>query len=216
MLWSNALAILFDFDGVLADSEPLYRKSWNAVLAEYSHTISETHYWKHWAFMGEGLEGEMKRTGLIVNDMDAARGRQKKLYNSFCKKGMVPLFPEASEVLERVIPRKICAIASNTDSDLVKTIAGNCVPFLPPVIGGEGLRPKPFPDIFLKASEFLSVEPSKCLVFEDAWKGVKAAELAGMPVVLVRNRYNSNLPAPEADCEIQGLHELSTFLKGLK
>lgn len=110
---------------------------------------------------------------------------------------------------------KLCAIASNTDSSLVRTIAGADINSLPPVVGGEGLRPKPFPDIFLKASEYLSIDPSRCLVFEDAWKGIKAAESAGMPAVLVRNGYNTGLPSPEADCEIQGLNELHLFLKGL-
>lgn len=111
---------------------------------------------------------------------------------------------------------KLCAIASNTRSDLIMTITGKQINSIsmPPVIGGEGLRPKPFPDIFLRASRFLYVEPSECLVFEDAWKGVKAAESAGMPAVLVRNGYNTDLPSPEAACEIRGLGELFLFLKG--
>lgn len=213
-LWKSAQAVLFDFDGVLADSEPFYRKSWNIVLADYGHSVPEKEYWNHWAFMGEGLAGEMKRTGLHVDNTDAARACQKSIYSDFCRSGMVPLFPYASSVLKMTMEKKPCAIASNTDSDLIVTIAGKAVDSLPSVIGGEGLRPKPFADIFLKASEFLSVDPSKCLVFEDAWKGIRAAESAGMPVVLVRNCYNKDLPAPEASCEIQGLNELYRFLKG--
>ncbi len=214
-MWKQAQAVLFDFDGVLADSEPFYRKSWNLVLADYNHSIPEKEYWKHWAFCGEGLSGEMKRTGLQVKDTEAARARQKSLYTRICENGQVPLFPFASAVLKMAIPKKHCAIASNTDSSLIMTIAGNSFDSLPPVIGRNGLRPKPFPDIFLRASDFLSVDPSRCLVFEDAWKGVKAAESAGMPAVLVRNGYNAGLPAPGAACEIQGLEELYLFLRGL-
>lgn len=217
-LWKNARAVLFDFDGVLADSEPFYRKSWNMVLANYNHTVPENEYWKHWAFFGRGLAGEIERTGLSIDndDIDSLARAQKDLYRDFCNKGMVPLFNHAPAVLTMAIGKKACAIASNTHSELVKTIAKSQIYTLPPVIGGEGLRRKPFPDIFLKASEYLSVAPSRCLVFEDAWKGVKAAESAGMPVVLIRNAYNAGLPAPEANCEIQGLQELYGFLKGLK
>lgn len=217
-LWNNARAVLFDFDGVLADSEPLYRKSWNMVLAKYNHSVPENEYWKHWAFFGRGLAGEIERTGLRIdeNDIDSLTRTQKALYRDFCTKGMVPLFSHAPAVLAMAIERKECAIASNTHSELVKAIAKSQIDPLPPVTGGEGLRRKPFPDIFLKASDCLSVDPSRCLVFEDAWKGVKAAESAGMPVVLIRNRYNAGLPAPEANCEIQGLQELFCFLKGLK
>ena len=185
------------------------------VLADYGHSVPEKEYWKHWAFFGEGLAGEANRTGLHIDDRDAATLRQRMIYADFCTDGHVPLFPEASAVLKITMEHKLCAIASNTDSSLVRTITGADIDSLPAVIGGEGLRPKPFPDIFLKASEYLSVDPSRCLVFEDAWKGVKAAESAGMPAVLVRNGYNTGLPAPEADCEIQGLNELHFFLKGL-
>jgi len=214
-LWRNAEAILFDFDGVLADSEPVYRKSWNIVLSDYNHWIPKETYWEHWAFFGRGLAGEIERTGLRIHDVNAAQATQKAIYRDFCKKGLVPLFKEAADVLRIACREKPCAIASNTHSNLIKIIAGDAVKSLPPVIGGEGLRRKPFPDIFTKASDFLSVDPAGCLVFEDAWKGVRAAESAGMPVVLVRNGYNTGLPAPEASCDIQGLPELLRFLRGL-
>ena len=214
-LWNNAQAVLFDFDGVLADSEPFYRKSWNTVLAEYNHSVPEQIYWKHWAFLGEGLPGEMKRTGLLVKDPDRLKSQQKLLYTSYCKNGEVPLFPLAAEVVEIASTKKECIIASNTESKLVKSVISTKIKNPPPIIGGEGLRSKPFPDIFLRAAASLSVDPSRCLVFEDAWKGVRAAGEAGMPAVLIRNKYNEGLPAPEASCELRNLRELYLFLKDL-
>ncbi len=214
-LWRNAKAVLFDFDGVLADSEPFYRKSWNAVLSDFNHSVSEEEYWNHWAFLGEGLEGEIARTGLRIDDAAELKARQKQLYTDYCVNSRIPLFPSTKSILQLTMSLKPCAIASNTDSALIKAITENSIQHLPPVIGGEGLRAKPFPDIFLKASDFLAVSPSECLVFEDARKGVRAAETAGIPVVLVRNRYNCNLEAPEASCEIQGLEQLHSFLKGI-
>jgi len=213
-LWTASRAVLFDFDGVLADSEPFYRKSWNTVLAHYGHSVPEAEYWKHWAFYGEGLAGEMQRTGLLVSDTEAAHSRQQIIYREYCINGDIPLFPLAFDILRMVMAIKPCAIASNTDSAVVKTVLGD-LPSFPAIIGGEGLRSKPFPDIFLKASSLLGIEPAACLVFEDAWKGVKAAAAAGMPSVIIRNRYNSDLSAPEASCELNGLGELFLFLRSL-
>lgn len=212
-LWKQAQAILFDFDGVLADSEPLYRKSWNIVLAEYGHQIPEHTYWKHWSFLGEGLAGEIERSGLKIADPAKTRLRQKDLYASYCKNGNIPLFPHAAAVIQMASSKKKCVIASNTRSSLIKSIIGQNFKSLPPVIGGEGLRSKPFPDIFLKAADFLAVDPGKCLVFEDAEKGIKAARKAGMPAVLIRNSCNKGLEAPEAACVLDSLEDLFLFLK---
>lgn len=207
-LWRDSDAVLFDFDGVLADSEPYYRKSWNMVLSSYNHSIPEMAYWKHWSFLGEGLEGEMKRTGLEVSRPKREKERQKAIYREFCLSGMIPMFPLAAEALSSVMRKKPCAIASNTDSDLVKAVARSAVGSMPPVVGGDGLRSKPAPDIFLRAAETLGVQPDRCIVFEDAMKGILAGNSAGMRVVLVRNEYNLEFDGTGASSEINGLREI--------
>jgi len=207
-LWQDSQAILFDFDGVLADSEPYYRKSWNLVLSAFQHRIPKEIYWKHWSYLGEGLSGEMARTGLHVPSPEKAIEEQVRVYSEFCSSGHIPMFPLAAEALNRVMKEKPCAIASNTNSDLVRIIAGSEIDILPPVIGGEGLRGKPFPDIFLRAAEYLEVPPESCLVFEDALKGIRAGNAAGMKVVLVRNEYNKDFSGNGATLEIEGLQEI--------
>ena len=207
-LWHGSTAVLFDFDGVLADSEPFYRKSWNLVLSAFQHSVPEDVYWKHWSYLGEGLKGEMERTGLNISSPEKEKERQRGIYRDFCLAGRIPLFPLAADVIDAVMKQKPCAIASNTNSELVRRVAGSEMAILPPVIGGEGLRSKPAPDIFLRAAETLGVNPENCLVFEDAMKGIKAGNAAGMKVVLVRNRYNKDFDATGAALEIQGLYEI--------
>jgi len=200
---------------VFADSEPFYRKSWNAVLSDFNHSISETDYWKHWAFYGEGLSGEITRTGLQLTNIEYLQEKQKNLYEGYCKDGRIPLFPDVSQIIKISSTHKKCIIASNTNSSLVKRILGKDTSELLEIVGGEGLNKKPSPDIFLKAARNINLKPEKCLVLEDAWKGVEAASRAGMPVVLVRNNYNRYFPAGNATLEIPDISYFYKFLRNL-
>jgi beta-phosphoglucomutase-like phosphatase (HAD superfamily) len=209
-LWRVSRGVLFDFDGVLADSEPLFRETWNRVI-EPRRPISEPEYFRRWSFLGEG-EMHLREMGFSSREIAVLRYRQRALYSGLCSGGEVVLFPETRDLLEWVLRRKPCAIASNTDSDLVASVlcAGG-VP-APTVVGGEGLRHKPDPDIFLRASSVLGIPPSECLVVEDAWKGVEAARRGGFPVLLVRTRHNRGMDAGSVP-EVAGLSGLLSELR---
>jgi beta-phosphoglucomutase-like phosphatase (HAD superfamily) len=216
-LWKGSSLVLFDFDGVLADSEPLYRRSWNMALEPWGHFIPEEEYWLHWTQLGEGLDGEIGRNALDDVDPVLARSRQREFYDAFCRDGSVPLFEGAKELLIRLCGgcapcRWPVRIASNTPSHRISAILdGHGVP-APPVTGGEGLRSKPFPDIFLKAAEDSGAEPAGCLVFEDALKGVRAAGIGGFPVVLVENRQNRKMEIDGVLGRIDGIARLLDVL----
>ncbi|MCK5115258.1 MAG: HAD family phosphatase [Candidatus Aegiribacteria sp.] len=196
--WDTSAAFLFDFDGVLANSEPLFRRSWNIALQPWSHEISPEDYWKYWSSLGEGLAGEIRRYGLGSIDVPLARERQKNIYEGFVNDGMVPLFPQSARLLEMLsVDRIACrwrfCIASNTPCKLIQKILISGGAPVPMIVGGDNLEKKPSPDIFLRASSLLDVEPSSALVFEDSQKGVTAAERGGFTSVLVLNSYNRGL-----------------------
>ena len=194
----TAVAFLFDFDGVLADSEPLFRRSWNIALAPWGHEISPEDYWKYWSSLGEGLEGEIRRYGLNGIDVSLAGKRQKTIYENFVNDGLVPLFPGTVRLLETLSSSEIASrwqfcIASNTPARLIRSILQKGGAKIPLIVGGDNLKKKPAPDIFLRASELLDVNPLSTLVFEDSWKGVAAAEKGGFISVLVLNSHNRRL-----------------------
>ncbi len=198
LAWSTATSFLFDFDGVLADSEPLFRRSWNMALEPWCHEISSEDYWKYWSSLGEGLEGEIRRCGLKGIDIPLARKRRKEVYEGFVNDGMVPLFPRAAQLLEMLSLKKNSSwrpfcIASNTPCSLIRKILIKGGAPVPLIVGGDGLEKKPSPDIFLRASSLLAGCPSSTLVFEDSWKGIAAAERGGFISVLVLNSYNRGL-----------------------
>ncbi len=196
--WNKCGAVLFDFDGVLADSEPFFRRSWNSALKPWGHSIPPLDYWLYWSSLGEGLEGEIRRHELKNIDVDQAASSQRKIYEGYCRRGNIPLFPQVPELLDRLSSgketsmRPFC-IASNTPSWIVKEILLQSCSNVPVIVGGEGLRKKPSPDIFLLAASKLGVPPSDTLVFEDSWKGIRAAAEGGFQSVLVLNELNRGL-----------------------
>ena len=75
------------------------------------------------------------------------------------------------------------------------------------------LREKPHPDIFIKAANEIGLEPSQCIVLEDALKGLLAAKGAGAPCIIIKNPLNQNCSFDEADCILSSLEEITSCLK---
>ncbi len=201
--------ILFDFDGVLANSEPYFRKAWNLTLKPYGHFVSEEDYWHYWASLGEGIEGEIRRHGLTGLGVDALKARQKSLYREYVNNGDIPLFPFAAELLRTLMlpvffGRFPFGIASNSDADIIGSILLSGGACLPPITGGTGLRKKPAPDIFLKAAAELDLPPSEIIVFEDSQKGIDASDSGGFTSVLVSNKLNTDIDI-NCSCIVSGL-----------
>ena len=59
--------MIFDFDGVLADSEKWHFATYSEVFARHGHTIDETEYYKYWTSLGMGARGEIERFGLDLD-----------------------------------------------------------------------------------------------------------------------------------------------------
>ncbi len=210
-LWEDSDAVLFDFDGVLADSEPFYRMTWNSAIFP-AGPISEREYFFRWSFMGEGDE-HLAEMGFDPGARQVLRERQRGLYSALCHSGAIPLCQDAPALLEWVSVRKPCIIASNTDSDLVSTVLRTGGSLVPKVVGGEGLKHKPHPDIFQRAASVLGFKPERCLVVEDAWKGIEAARRGGFPAVLIRTPRNMGFPSGPVP-ESQGLEHLFKSWRG--
>jgi len=212
----RAGAMLLDFDGVLADSEPFFRRSWNTALEPWGHSIGEKDYWKYWSSLGEGLDGEIRRHGLDSIDRSLVCSRQEEIYAEFVLSGAIPLFPGASVLLEELESgpawggRPYC-IASNTPASLIRHVLGSNGATIPEVVGGDGLDKKPSPAIFMKAASILGIRPWETVVLEDSWKGITAAGRGGFRSLLVINQYNRDLDI-ESEFRVSGLDPLLKFL----
>ena len=186
MTLAGGLALIFDTDGVLIDSNPLHRDAWTAFNRRYGLETTEA--------MHEQMYG--KRNDEIVRafygeDLDPAevleRGYAKeRLYREMAASRVESmLVPGIRQFLERFqnFPMAVASNAEPLNVNLLLDAAGLRRYFRAVVDGHQVANPKPFPDVYLRAAELLGIAPADCIVFEDSYSGVEAARRAGMRVI---------------------------------
>lgn len=207
--------VIFDFDGVLADSERHHMAAYNAVFQKYGHTLDETEYFKYWTSLGHGPAGEIERHKLAI-DPALVRREKRPAFSELCRSGVVKFFPEAREVVEILYrARKTLAIASGTmrsDIDAILENEGLRERFAS-VVGSDTAALKPDPESFLMVLDEVGRRASDAVVVEDAEKGVDAARAAGIPVVVVRTPETSAIDFSGADLVLESHAEMLSFAR---
>jgi beta-phosphoglucomutase len=183
-------AAIFDMDGTLIDNTPYHFKSWQALFKKYSKGVlpRETYYTE---ISGVPVMETIRR--IFGSDHDEA-GLKELLQEKeeFYRKEYAP-YLVAKNGLENFLTAlknagvKMAMATSATVEDIDFIL--NKIPirgdFDTIVNSSMVSKPKPDPQIFLKAAKKLNMDPSKCIVFEDSLAGVKAANSAGMKVVAI-------------------------------
>lgn len=212
----NCKAIILDFDGLLADSEPFHYRAYKQVFEKYNHNLNKDEYWLEWTSKGKGAAGEIERHKLKLDVSPADIKKQKtEVYLKYCEKGEVKLFPDALRMVEILSQNRRTAIASGSSIAEIEIILkkADSLDTFPVILGNESAsREKPHPEIFLNAAEKLKYDPNKCLVLEDALKGLKAAKSAGIPCAIILNELNQNINFEGADFIFP---DMRTFLSTL-
>jgi HAD superfamily hydrolase (TIGR01509 family) len=107
------------------------------------------------------------------------------------------------------------AIASSSRPEQVNLIIKNLNldRYFDAIVGNDGsMKPKPAPDVYLLALQQLNADPAQTLALEDSSSGVQAAHNAGLYVIAVPNRFTRHQDFSVADCIMQNLHEVRSFL----
>ena len=175
-------AVIFDMDGVIVDSHPIHKKTWRTFLKSQGKEISE----EDLNFIMEGRKREeilRHFLGELSEEQMQIFGRQKEQLFRRESSALQPIdgLPEFLRDLEQAELR--LAVASSGSSGRVNDILVSLDLrnyFQVIVTGDQVTNGKPDPEIFLVASDRLSVSPAETLVFEDSVSGVKAAKAAGM------------------------------------
>lgn len=181
-------AVLFDFDGVLADSEPLHYACWKEILAEKGIVLDWETYrrfciGRHDRHMVEFF-CSLKRPPAPFEELWAEYDRKRRLFLSRAL-AAPPIPAETAELVQSLNACKLGVVTSSDRTEVVPVLeaAGLLPRFAVLVCGGDVARPKPAPDPYLRAREALGVQ--RALAVEDSDAGVQSAKAAGLDVVQV-------------------------------
>ena len=190
------IALIFDMDGVIVDSNPMHRESWVAFNRRYGLATTEEMHQRMYGRRNDQIVRDFYGDGITVEEVDA-RGRAKeRLYREMMAgRTEEMLVPGLRAFLERHrdLPMGVGSNAEPENVAYVLDEAGLRRYFRAVVDGHQVHNPKPHPEVYLRVAELLETEPANCIVFEDSHSGAAAAVAAGMRVIGLCTTY-VNLP----------------------
>ena len=213
-------AVVFDMDGLILDTESLYKVSWQAASADLGYPIDDALYV---TFVGrQNVECErtlVSRFGPAF-PLDEFRTRWHRHWRATADTAGIPVKPGLVELLAFLDARQLpFAIATSSDADEAAYSlcrAGLDGRFDIVVTGDVVARGKPAPDIYLEAARRLGVQASVCVALEDSEAGALSASRAGMRALLV-----PDFVAPSADAVraafrvLRSLHDARAVIEEL-
>jgi beta-phosphoglucomutase len=210
-------AIVFDFDGVLVDSEPLHLRAYQEVLEPLGTSLPrEEYYARYLGYDDHGVfRAVAKSRGWRIDDRQvAALIAEKTHIFEQLTSGAGHLYPGASACVTRLaasLPLGIASGALRHEIEAALHGAGLARHFRFIVASGETPATKPAPDPYARAAALHGVEPSACLAIEDSRWGIESAKAAGLWCIGITNTY----PVAElldADAIVTSLDELTVEL----
>ena len=202
------LAVLFDLDGLMVDSEPHALATWEMVMARRGVQLDQAAID---AMLGRRLDDTaralIERFGL--SDDPVALGMEKTDLQIEQLDGNVPAMPGLLELIDaleaRGVKRAVASSGLRRYVHAVLHLIGLAGRFDAVVTGDDVANGKPAPDVFLRAAGRLGVPPAACLALEDAPNGIAAAKAAGMACIAVPNAFTRALDLSGADLVLPSL-----------
>jgi HAD superfamily hydrolase (TIGR01509 family) len=191
-------AVVFDLDGVLIDSEPVWEQVRRKVVATHGgHWDADTQDRLMGMSTGEWSRYLSADLGVRLSPTAVAGAVIAEMAASY--REHLPLMPGAAEAVQRLAWRWPLGLASSAPRSLIDTVldAASLRGFFAAVLSTEEVsRGKPAPDVYLSVAGLLGVSPTVCAAVEDSSNGLRSAAAAGCAVIAVPHpKYP---PAPDA------------------
>jgi HAD superfamily hydrolase (TIGR01509 family) len=198
---------LFDFDGVIVDTEPVYDRHWSDISDRYDTGI-------------EGFADLIKGTTLpeIIDTYFSNRPKKEieRLVGecvAFESSMPLPAMPGSIEFLRLLKSKGVqMGLVTSSDSDKVQRAVAlhHLENLFDTIVTSERVaRGKPDPACYLLAAADLKVSPADCLVFEDSLNGIRAGQEAGMKVIALSTTHPAELLRRRVDVVISDFRSLS-------
>ncbi len=200
-------AAIFDMDGLLMDTEPLWAEAERELLERHGDVFSDAdREASHGRAAAQTAAAYSSRLGLPAADIE-----REILDIMLAHYDAGPLLqPGARTLIGALDGRMALAVASNTTGRLVERAlrAAGLHALVIVASGADMGRPKPLPDAYLEACRLLGVEPRDAVAFEDSPAGIRAAVAAGLTAVGVPDRDDVDLAAAGAHVVIRSLAQV--------
>ena len=220
----RAVALIFDVDGTLAETEELHRRAFNHAFAHHglAWQWDRVLYKDLLRITGgkERMRACQKRLGMTptLSDVDIAELHRIKTahYAGLLETGCCPLRPGVAELLAAAKARgQRLAIATTTSHGNIDALLsqelgpGWAVEFDAIVAGDDVRHKKPAPDVYLETLARLKLGAADCVAIEDSGNGLIAASRAGIPVLITRSMFFAEDDFSAAWCVLDDLSELA-------
>jgi beta-phosphoglucomutase len=209
-------AIVFDFDGVLADSEPLHLRTYQDVLGAAGITLGRDEYYAR--YLGFDDEGAFRQIvadkGLMLADeeLELLLAEKARRFEALVLEADV-LYPGAPACVDRLAsyPLGIASGALRHEIEMPLRAARLLDRFRFIVAAEDAERTKPDPEPYIRAAALHAAPPSACVAIEDSHWGLQSARAAGLRTIAVTHTYPREA-LTDADVVVESLDELTAEL----
>lgn len=207
----NAEAVLFDFDGVILDSEwPIYQ-SWSRLFQREGQQLDPEIYVRCIGSDFDTWSPEKYLEELTEKSFDWEEENAARQVEILRDLEHAEPIPGAAELIRKLSGHQTAVVSSSShrwvDGWLEKL---RLMPYFnTTVCRGDAPKIKPAPDLYLEAARQLKTDPADCLVIEDSRNGMLAAHAAGMKVVAVPNELTRVLDFSDAEWQVESLCEIT-------
>lgn len=209
----NIKAVIFDMDGVLLDTEPIYTDVTQAVLNDFNKRFE-------WSLKAKMIgRNNIEAATILIEELkipitpQAFLDRQEIYFNKMFPRcePMPGVVDFVKQLKERDIPMAVATSSSNHFFTIKTERHRDWFQLFSTIVTGDDSEVKackPAPDLFLTAANRLKVEPENCLVFEDAVTGIQAGKTAGMSVIAIPDEHMDRKAYIIADRVISNFEEI--------
>lgn len=213
----RTLAVIFDMDGVIIDSEPLWRKAMINGFTDFGVNFTEDDCKKTTGMrLNEVIKYWNKLYSDKLHDQEAVNHTIiNYLINLINQEGKA--MPGLMDLLDFIRSKNIkIGLSTSSDEILIKTILNKLeiTHYFDEVISAQFLKfGKPHPEVYLTCAERLQIHPMDCMVIEDSINGIISGKAAQMNVIAIPDpEHINNVKFNIADTIVSHLNEVKDFI----
>ncbi len=204
-------AVLFDFDGVIADTLTYHVQAWQKVFKSYNVKVK----FEDIAII-EGAKAfeialrlvEKKKLSFSQDECQQLALKKRQVYRSIIR---ATAYPEIVEFINKLKlrPLKLGLVTGSILSNVLCVVNEDFIKSFQVIITSDDVKKcKPDPEPFLTASNKLQIPPENCIVIENAPFGIKSAKVAGMKCIALRTTIKDDEILKEADLIVNDVSEI--------